>query len=239
MVKLVQFPAPSNATEDGLLAMGGDLSVDTLVSAYAQGVFPWFNHDQPILWWTPDPRMVLKPAHMKVSRSLRKTLKRQTFRVTADTAFADVISACALRGNEDQRVPAADTWITDSMRAAYLTLYERGYAHSIEVWLEQRLVGGLYGITLGDVFFGESMFSRQSDASKVGFFFLCQWLVKKHFRLIDCQVSSEHLSRLGAVEMPRDEFISYLTAIDIDQQNVTFSQGFEQFAKDNVIKQYE
>ncbi|RBP48480.1 leucyl/phenylalanyl-tRNA--protein transferase [Arenicella xantha] len=239
MIQFVQFPALNNANEDGLLAMGGDLSRDTLVSAYAQGIFPWFNHDQPILWWSPDPRMVLQPTQFKLSRSLRKTLKRTPFRVTVNTAFEQVISACALRGIESPNAPIADTWITESMHNAYLGLFAEGYAHSIEVWLDQRLVGGLYGVALGDVFFGESMFSRESDASKVGLFYLCQWLNHLNFKLIDCQVSSAHLISLGALEMSRTDFVDALQSIDIQRSKPNFSSGFERFANENVIKHYE
>ena len=199
----------------------------------------WFEAPQPVLWWTPDPRSVLFPEELHVSRSLRKTLRRAPFKVTIDTAFGDVIAACALRGVENRQVPAADTWITDTMRSAYQELFHEGYAHSIEVWRDQRLVGGLYGVALGDVFFGESMFSRENDASKIGFLYLCQWLKHRNFRLIDCQVSSNHLISLGAVEMPRAQFVKYLESIDIAKSKPNFADGFTQFADDNVIKHYE
>jgi len=235
MVEFVRFPAVTNASKEGLLAMGGELSVDTLVSAYSQGIFPWFSHDQPILWWSPAPRMVLYPADVRVSRSLRKKLRQGTFRVTCDSAFTDVIRACALRGQQNPNVPKAETWITRSMADAYTKLHQRHYAHSIEVWLGDELVGGLYGVVLGNVFFGESMFSRTSDASKVGFVALCRWLQKLQFSVIDCQVASDHLFSLGAVEIPRQRFLEYLQPIDILKESENFSKGFERFVQDNVI----
>jgi len=236
MVNFVTFPTVSNANEDGLLAMGGDLSMDTLVSAYAHGIFPWFNDDQPILWWSPDPRLVLYPTHVKISRSLRKTIRQGKFTVSCNTQFERVITGCALRGSPSPFVPAADTWITESMHKAYLDLHKQGYAHSIEVWQDTQLVGGLYGVTLGTVFFGESMFSSVSDASKVALVALCHWLDLKGFELIDCQVASEHLFSLGAQEIPRRNFLSCLANVDIERPNTTFSDEFEQVCLENAIR---
>ena len=229
MINFVQFPDVSNCNEDGLLAMGGDLSVDTLVSAYTQGIFPWFNDDQPILWWSPDPRLVLFPDQVKCSRSLRKNIRQHSFTVSCNTQFEQVISRCALRGNatnNEHNTEQSGTWITDSMRQAYLSLHQQGYAHSVEVWQADKLVGGLYGIALGDVFFGESMFSDVSNASKVALVTLCRYLERHHFKVIDCQVSSSHLLSMGAEEISRKQFLSYLSTIEYQPANVIFSNDF-------------
>lgn len=188
---------------DGLLAAGGDLSSARLLAAYRRGIFPWYESGQPILWWSPDPRMVLFPDELHLSHSLRKTLRRQTFTVTFDAAFNDVIVACA-----NPRPDQGGTWITPEMRRAYLRLHREGHAHSIEVWRGTNLAGGLYGIRIGRVFFGESMFSRESDASKVALAHLC----RHGYDLIDCQVESPHLRRLGARAIPRHEFLARLDA---------------------------
>jgi leucyl/phenylalanyl-tRNA--protein transferase len=224
----VAFPAVDNASEDGLLAMGGDLNLNTLVSAYSQGIFPWYNDDQPILWWSPDPRMVLYPSDVKISRSLAKTINKANFKVTCDHDFDAVISACALRGQQDLTTPLEDTWITDDMHAAYLSLHQQGYAHSIEVWQNDLLVGGLYGIALGHAFFGESMFSRASDASKVALVSLCQALSVQGFKVIDCQVASDHLFSLGAVEISREKFMRLIQGAEIDKPRLNFANSFEQ-----------
>ena len=210
MIDKIKFPPVSSANEDGLLAMGGELNNSTLVSAYAQGIFPWFNEGQPILWWSPNPRLVLYPHNIKVSRSLRKTIKRNDFRITSNRAFEQVIDGCALRGLNNQLSAPEDTWITQDMRKAYIELHQSGFAHSVEVWLNQELVGGLYGLALGNIFFGESMFSDINDSSKVALFALCKKLHKLKFTLIDCQVSSEHLFSLGAQEITRDAFLEHL-----------------------------
>ena len=201
------FPDVSLAlTEpDGLLAVGGDLSEPRLLAAYRNGIFPWYNEDQPILWWSPDPRAVLFPANLKISKSLRKTLRKQDFTVRFDTAFAQVIRACAApRPNQN------GTWISDEMCEAYIRLHKAGYAHSVESWQGDQLVGGLYGIAVGQVFFGESMFSLATDASKIAFVYLVKHLQAKGYVIIDCQVSSAHLTSLGALNIERDEFVSYL-----------------------------
>lgn len=191
------------AEEDGLLAVGGDLSVERLILAYSMGIFPWFSDDTPILWWSPDPRLVLLPEDLKVSRSLRKTLKKNVFAVTFDKAFREVITACAGIPRQDGR----GTWITKDMISAYCHLHEAGHAHSVESWHEGRLAGGLYGVALGGVFFGESMFSRVTDASKIALACLVRRLVLWNFSIIDCQVSSTHLMRMGAHEIPRPDFL--------------------------------
>jgi leucyl/phenylalanyl-tRNA--protein transferase len=201
----VHFPAPETALREpnGLLAIGGDLSVERLLAAYDHGIFPWFDSDQgPILWWSPDPRAVVAPDAIRVSRSLRRTIARATYHVSLDTAFAAVIAACA-----GPRRNATGTWITPRMQLAYRQLYELGYAHSVEAWQDGRLAGGLYGVALGRMFFGESMFSHARDASKVAFVYLSQHLHARGYRLIDCQVMNPHLESLGAVEMPRREFL--------------------------------
>ena len=195
------FPAVESATPTGLLAAGADLSVPRLVTAYQKGIFPWFSEGQPILWWSPDPRMVLFPAEFHMSRSLAKTLRNGGFVVTADTAFREVIQYCSAA-----RRAQAGTWITPVMREAYCALHAAGFAHSVETWRNGELVGGLYGVALGRAFFGESMFSRASNASKVAFATLVQQLRERQFGIVDCQMSTPHLASLGAREIPRGEF---------------------------------
>ncbi|MBT8121403.1 MAG: leucyl/phenylalanyl-tRNA--protein transferase [Gammaproteobacteria bacterium] len=190
---------------DGLLAVGGDLKPERLLYAYRNGIFPWFGPDQPILWWAPDPRLVLFPEQLRISRSLSKTLRKQLFTITFDTAFAQVVHACAA-----PRPGQAGTWITPEMQAAYRHMHELGHAHSVECWQQGKLVGGLYGIAIGHVFFGESMFTRVTDASKVGFVALVQKLQASGYRLIDCQVHTAHLESLGAMMIPRREFTRLL-----------------------------
>lgn len=194
---------------DGLLAVGGDLSPQRLEAAYRRGIFPWFNHDQPILWWSPDPRSVLFTAHLKISRSLRKTLRKRLFSVTSDTAFAEVVEACS-EPRQYGETPETGTWITPEMKQAYIQLHEKGLAHSIECWREKELVGGLYGVAIGKVFFGESMFTRETDASKVAFVYLVKQLARWGFALIDCQIHSAHLESLGAESISRERFTQLL-----------------------------
>ncbi len=186
---------------NGLLAVGGDLSPARLLHAYQRGIFPWFSEGQPILWWAPDPRAVLLPRALRVSRSLKKTLRREIFRVTFDQAFPQVIRACA-----QPRACQNDTWITGHMIAAYCELHAHGFAHSVECWQGAELAGGLYGVAIGKVFFGESMFSRVSDASKVALSALC----RSGYELIDCQLPSDHLRRMGATDLPRRDFMRLL-----------------------------
>lgn len=201
------FPALNRAMREpnGLLAAGGDLSPERLIAAYRHGCFPWYEQGQPILWWSPDPRMVLPPAELKVSRSLRKVMRQGRFSVTLDTAFAMVVKACAA-----PRTYAQGTWITPAIVAAYVALHERGIAHSVEAWQDGELVGGLYGIAMGRLFFGESMFSRATDASKVAFATLVEYLQSAGFVLIDCQMHTRHLESLGAREISREQFAHYL-----------------------------
>lgn len=200
------FPAPRLADDSGLLAVGGDLSPRRLLLAYSQGIFPWYDEDLPIMWHSPDPRMVLLADELRVNRSLRKAMRRAPYRLTLDTAFADVMSACAATYRPGQ----GGTWITEDMEAAYLELHRQGYAHSVEAWLGDTLVGGLYGISLGSAFFGESMFATAPDASKIAFACVVPQLQRWGIDLIDCQVYTEHLARFGATEWPREEFLHAL-----------------------------
>jgi leucyl/phenylalanyl-tRNA--protein transferase len=200
------FPSPESADAGGLVAVGGDLSIPRLLDAYRQGIFPWYEAGGPILWWSPDPRLVLEPQAFRASRSLCAVIRRGTFEVRLDTAFADVIRACA----ETKRRHEEGTWITPEVQSAYTTLHEIGYAHSIESWSDGELVGGLYGLLIGRCFFGESMFSRRTDASKVALAALVEHLNKLDVPLIDCQVTSAHLLSLGAREIPRAEFLRRL-----------------------------
>ena len=197
------FPPTQKALKDpnGLLAVGGCLSTTRLLNAYRHGIFPWYSDDEPILWWSPDPRLVLFPEQLNVSQSLRKTLKKQKYTVTIDQAFTQVIRACA-----QPRQAESGTWITDDIENAYSALHKLGVAHSAEAWLDGVLVGGLYGVAIGQVFFGESMFHTATDASKVAFATLVAKLKSWDYKLIDCQVHSTHLASLGAVEIDRTEF---------------------------------
>lgn len=203
--KTYRFPPLEAASPEGLLAVGGDLNPDRLLSAYRQGIFPWFSDDQPILWWSPDPRAVLHPAKVNISRSLRRSLRTRGFELSADRAFDLVIAACAASRN-----PGEGTWITSGMQEAYCALHRMGYAHSVETWHNGELVGGLYGLAIGKAFFGESMFSRVTDASKTALVGLAASLAAEGYRFIDCQVVSEHLTSLGAEAIPRDRFASEL-----------------------------
>lgn len=199
------FPPAEEADPDGLLAVGGDLSAPRLLAAYRRGIFPWYD-EPPILWWSPDPRLVLFPGELRVSRSLRATIRRGTFEVRFDTAFREVIHACASTSRRDD----PGTWITPEVEAGYSALHDLGYAHSAESWSGGELVGGLYGVCLGRCFFGESMFSRRADASKVALAGLVDELTSRGIELIDCQVTTEHLLSLGAREISRAEFLDRL-----------------------------
>ncbi|TQD38550.1 leucyl/phenylalanyl-tRNA--protein transferase [Haloflavibacter putidus] len=202
------FPPVENANSQGLLAYGGDLSPERLTAAYKSGIFPWYSKDEPILWWSPDPRMVLFPHELKISKSMRKLFKKQEFEVSYNKAFDAVIENCATIKREGQE----ETWITQEMLTAYKELHKTGLAQSAEVWNNNNLVGGLYGIYLKEkqVFCGESMFTKVSNASKYGFISLVQKLEKEGVQLIDCQIYTPHLASLGAREIPRKEFIQYL-----------------------------
>jgi len=202
----IWFPSAVSASEDGPLAMGGDLSAERLLLAYQSGIFPWFNEEEPIFWYSPDPRMVLFPDQLKVSKSMRQIIRKGVFKVTFNQNFEAVIAHCKNAKREDQQ----GTWITDEMQLAYGKLHQLGYVKSVEVWLDEELVGGLYGVDLGSVFCGESMFSKVNNASKFAFISLVEKLKKENYQLIDCQMYTAHLESLGAQEIRRSEFLKYL-----------------------------
>ncbi len=204
--KIIAFPQTRHADENGLLAFGGDLSSARLLEAYKKGIFPWYSKGEPILWWSPDPRLVLFPNEIRISRSLKKTIKKKIFHITADTAFKSVITKCAQTRLEEN----GGTWITSDMVEAYCGLHESGHAHSVEAWMEGDLVGGLYGVAMGRCFFGESMFTIVSNASKVAFVRLVDFLKEASCDMIDCQVSTEHLINFGARHIPRSHFVKRL-----------------------------
>ena len=199
----IVFPDPASADKSGLLAVGGDLSPERLLLAYSSGIFPWYSEDDPIMWWSPDPRMILIPDSLKVSKSLRQTINNKKFEIKFDTQFEKVISNCSKTPRTDQD----GTWITREMKQAYLSLHKLGFAHSVETYYQNELVGGLYGISLGKAFFGESMFFNKRDASKIALYFLVQKLKEWDFQLIDAQVETEHLKRMGARLVSRAEFL--------------------------------
>jgi len=201
----LKFPSPQEANSDGLLAVGGDLSSERLILAYNSGIFPWYDY-RPIKWYSPNPRMVLLPENLRINRSLRKALKKRPYEIRFDTAFRDVMKACA----EIERPDQDGTWITEEMLQAYTQLHEQGIAHSAEAWHEGELVGGVYGLSLGGSFFGESMFTRANDASKIAFTVLTRQLIRWSISLIDCQVYTEHLASLGAELWPRSQFLKKL-----------------------------
>ena len=209
LTKELVFPPPELADDDGLLAIGGDLSVNRLILAYSMGIFPWYSDNDPILWWSPDPRLVLIPGELKVSRTLRQTIKKGIYHVTTNTAFEDVIRNCATIRRKGQ----GGTWITGDMIKAYVRLHKAGYAHSVESWAGDELAGGFYGVMMGKAFFGESMFAKKTDASKVAFATYVAILAEKDFELIDCQVTTDHMKRFGAREIPRTEFLKLLQKV--------------------------
>lgn len=200
------FPPVHLATPEGLLAVGGDLSPERLLLAYQSGIFPWYSEGEPILWWSPDPRMVLYPDELKISRSLRKTIRSGRYRASMDTCFDQVIRSCGRTRIESGQ----GTWITAEMEKAYIRLHRLGCAHSVEIWHQEDLVGGLYGVSLGRCFFGESMFSTMNDASKVALVILSNHAISKQFDFIDCQMKTDHLTRLGAREITREDYLSQL-----------------------------
>jgi leucyl/phenylalanyl-tRNA--protein transferase len=203
----LRFPPVEQASPEGLLAVGGDLRPERLLEAYRHGIFPWYSDDQPILWWSPDPRTVLFPDKLHISRSLKRSLRPGLFSVTLDRCFRDVIQHCA---EPRPQYPGGGTWITAEMLDAYTRLHEQGYAHSVETWQGEKLVGGLYGVALGGAFFAESMFTHASDASKVALVSLVRQLQTWGFRIMDCQQSSPHITALGAESIPRREFLDHL-----------------------------
>ncbi len=211
MIKIMKpgdsFPDPRKASPSGLVAIGGDLKPATILEAYKKGIFPWYSEGDPILWWSPDPRMVLYPEDLKISRSLKKILRKNVFEVRFDTDFERVIKTCATIPRKEQD----GTWILPEIIEAYTELYRLGYAHSVETYLNGELVGGLYGVSIGKVFFGESMFSKISNASKVAFVHLVNFLKERDFHFIDCQVSTNYLASFGAIEIPRSRFLDELS----------------------------
>ena len=206
MEYLVQFPDPRKADHDGLVAVGGELNPDYLIAAYAQGIFPWFNLDDPILWWSPNPRMVLIPGNFKLSKSLRKLINSGKFELRIDSNFTQVISSCGNIPRQGQQ----GTWITEDIKKAYTELHELGIVHSFETYKGNKLVGGLYGVSLGRAFFGESMFFTEPNASKFAFYYLVQWCKQHNFHFIDAQQSTGHLKSLGAEDISRDDFLIML-----------------------------
>lgn len=207
------FPDPSSSLlePNGLLALGGDLSSERLVAAYQQGIFPWYEEGQPILWWSPNPRLVLFPDELYIGRTLKKNLAKSELQITYDQAFEEVIQACAIRNGN-----STETWITEEMMQAYIKLHNKGIAHSVEAWDQGKLVGGLYGLSVGKVFCGESMFSLQSNASKIAFVHWAQQLQKQGCELIDCQIASDYLCSFGAREVSRKEFLTYLPGAGLE-----------------------
>lgn len=200
------FPHPNLANQDGLLAIGGQLGIDWLITAYENGIFPWYDDVNPILWWSPNPRLIIHPNEFKVSKSFRRTLKKNPFTIKFDHQFEKVIENCkSTKRNEEE-----GTWITAEMKEAYINLHHYGMAHSVEVYEQNELVGGLYGVSLGKAFFGESMFFKKRDASKVALYYLCRELSKWNFHFIDAQVETDHLISLGAIKIPRNEFLNKL-----------------------------
>ncbi|MBP6455556.1 MAG: leucyl/phenylalanyl-tRNA--protein transferase [Chitinophagaceae bacterium] len=203
------FPDVEQADEDGLLCIGGNLNVETLLLAYQSGIFPWYNDGEPILWWSPNPRMVLFPKKLKISKSAQQIFNKNKFEITYNNAFESVIKACS----NSKRKEGDGTWINNEMIDAYVELHKKGIAISVEVWQEKKLVGGLYGVDLGSIFCGESMFSLVSNASKIGFIHLVKKLENKNYKLIDCQVYTEHLEKLGAEMISRELFLKILKPI--------------------------
>ncbi|MGB5158394.1 leucyl/phenylalanyl-tRNA--protein transferase [Desulfobacterium sp. N47] len=206
LTKEIIFPPPQLSGKEGLVAIGGDLSEKRLLLAYNLGIFPWYSEDEPILWWSPDPRLVIYPDEIRISKSLHKIIKKNVFHITFDMAFEQVINLCAgVRRKKNE-----GTWIVPDMIEAYCMLFKSGYAHSVEAWKDNKLAGGLYGVSLGRCFFGESMFSLEANASKVAFVALSQYLENKAFDFIDCQVATDHLKRFGAKEIHRSLFLKQL-----------------------------
>jgi len=208
VLAMIEFPDPSLANEEGLLAVGGNLKPETLLAAYAKGIFPWYSEEQPILWWSPDPRMVLFPTEFHCSKRLARRMRQNMYSVSVDKSFDDVIKTCA----EIPRKGEKGTWIMSDMMAAYKQMFKEGHAHSIEVWKDDELIGGLYGVLYQGVFFAESMFSRRVDASKFAVAALCEWALSDGWKLIDCQFYTAHLESLGAREVSRDLFLAVITS---------------------------
>ena len=201
-----KFPSPKLATNEGIVAIGGDLNPLRILEAYKNGIFPWFNDDENLIWWSPDPRMVLFPEKIKLSKSFRSFLKKKEYRVSFNENFESVIESCS----NIKRVGQKGTWITSGLKKSFIKLHEMGHAHSVEVWHQNVIIGGLYGLDLGNIFCGESMFSKKPNASKVALYYLCKELKSNYYKFIDCQVPSEHLRSLGAEEISRNSFLEKL-----------------------------
>lgn len=216
----ITFPHPKYASPEGLLAIGGDLSPQRILFAYEHGIFPWYNDGEPILWWTPDPRFVLLPSEIKISKSMRQVLKKGTFRLTFDHAFEEVIHQCSIIPRAGQQ----GTWLTQEMKGAYHLLHEMGFAHSIETWYQDELVGGLYGLSLGKCFYGESMFAKKSNASKTALIHLAQKMDELGMNMIDCQAKTKHLKTMGAKFIAREKFMAYL---EQNKQEKTFQGNWK------------
>ena len=200
------FPSPRSANEHGVVAYGGDLNPNRITQAYKQGIFPWFESDDNLLWWSPNPRMILYPEKIKISKSLKLVIKKNTFKVTFNKDFEEVIESCS----NIKRLGQKGTWITSGLKESFLHLHEKGLAMSVEVWKDSKIVGGLYGLDLGNVFCGESMFSKSSNASKVALVYLSSELRKNNYKFIDCQIPTEHLKSMGGEEVSRDDFLKLL-----------------------------
>ena len=229
--EVYDFPPVGQSTKDGLLAIGGDLSPERLLVAYSSGIFPWYSEGEPILWWSLDPRMVMKPTDLKVTKSLWKTIESHKFSCSFDTDFEGVIRACATVPRADQQIVEEEedadepsTWISEDMIHAYCELHKLGFAHSVETYMDNELVGGLYGVAVGKVFCGESMFHTKSDASKVALYNLCQFLIRNGFELIDAQQETGHMKRMGAAPIPRKEFMKLLKGL-VKQQSLVGNWG--------------
>ena len=223
----LRFPPVDLANKDGILAYGGDLRTERIMLAYQKGIFPWYSEETPILWWAPDPRFVLFPEDLKVSKSMRKVLRSNEFKITFDTAFHEVLRNCQVMPRDGQD----GTWITAELFDAYLEIHQKGFAHSVEVWREGELVGGLFGVSLGGIYFGESMFSKASNASKAGFITLVQKMHQKGIQLVDCQVHTNHLESLGAKHISRDHFTHNL---DVLLEADTFKGSWTSWAKEEA-----
>ena len=238
-LKTPDFPDSTQALDEpnGLLAAGGQLTMDWLLAAYQRGIFPWFSEDDPILWWSPSPRLVFYPNQLHISRSLRKVLKKGEFSVTVNHAFSTVVTYCATVKRNQQ--DSDGTWITQEMHEAYIMLHKAGYAHSLEVWQKDELMGGLYGVALGKIFFGESMFSRMRNGSKIAISHLAEWLRQWHYKLIDCQVTNNHLLSLGAVEISRQAFEKIVTQYggDADVNNTITAKEENQKKKEWIAQE--
>jgi leucyl/phenylalanyl-tRNA--protein transferase len=227
----LRFPSPTNADKEGLLAIGGDLSPERLVMAYSTGIFPWYSQGDPIMWWSPDPRMVIRPEEFRPSASLRKSFKKSGLRISMDEAYPSVMGQCSSIPRRGQD----GTWITGEMMTGYANLFEIGVGHSVECWEGDQLVAGLYGLSLGNCFFGESMFAKQSDASKIAFWALMRYAQEIGIEFVDCQLHNDHLERLGAYTIPREEYMRWLyKALVGETRQGAWTDGFAAFIENGL-----